>query len=244
MSGAFPSERGTVLLARCLEAGDRIAPMLTVGDREALLLNLRLLTLGDTINAVLRCPAASCGEPMDLSLAVSTLLLPPYLDSRATYDITVDVDGRACEATFRLPTAADLDCAAPLARTDPDRAATGILRRCVLRARAGGVTVQPDDLPVAAQDAISEAMAEYDPQAELNLDLCCPACGFSFSALFDAAAFFLNELEQLGAQLLADVHTLALHYHWSEAEIRRMPVSRRKKYLAMLAHAGPVRRLQ
>ena len=180
---------------------------------------------------------------MDLTLSVSALLLPPYDNASASHEIAIDVAGSACDVIFRVPTAADLVSAALVARTDPARGAAEILNRCILRATLEGVAVAARDLPAVAQDAISEAMAEHDPQAELNLDVCCPACGESFPALFDTATFLLNELEQVAGQLLVDVHTLALHYHWSESEILRMPASRRKKYLAMLDRADPRRRL-
>ena len=52
-----PAERGTDLLARCLTDGEEIAAALSVGDREAALLHLRRITIGDTIDAVLTCPS-------------------------------------------------------------------------------------------------------------------------------------------------------------------------------------------
>ena len=36
------------------------------------------------------------------------------------------------------------------------------------------------------------------------------------------------------ASLLADVHRLAWHYHWSEAEILALPRGRRAHYLALI----------
>jgi hypothetical protein len=35
--------------------------------------------------------------------------------------------------------------------------------------------------------------------------------------------------------LYQEVHLLALHYHWAEAAILQMPVSRRRRYLRLLA---------
>jgi phage FluMu protein gp41 len=80
----LPAERTTELLARCVE---RIGPLeaapqtvlgLTVGDREALLLQIRRLTFGDRLDAVVACPSAECGEQMDLELSVRDLLVEPY----------------------------------------------------------------------------------------------------------------------------------------------------------------------
>ncbi len=235
--GALPSERATALLARCLRDGDRIAPRLTVGDREALLLHLRRLTLGEAVDCVLRCPAETCGEPMEVALGVSDLLLPPYREVRASYAVTVDADGAGYEVSFRLPTAGDLDRIAVLARSDPEKGAVEILRRCVLCAARDGTPLDASELPAAVRSAVSAAMAEHDPQAELELDLLCPVCGAAFSVVFDTAAFFLRELEERAASLLSEVHTLALHYRWSEAEILRMPARRRAQYHALVMGA-------
>src|ERR1700733_1838743 len=75
----------TAMLARCVCRLGSISPVtpeavraLSVGDREALLLHLRRLTLGEGMSCVLGCPA--CAEKLDLDLRVSELLLPPYPD--------------------------------------------------------------------------------------------------------------------------------------------------------------------
>jgi hypothetical protein len=234
-AGALPSERATTLLARCLLDGDRIAQALTIGDREALLLHLRRLTIGDAVDAVLRCPAGGCGEQMEIALAVSDLLLAPYRDVHRTYEVAVDVEGARYDVRFRLPTASDVGQAAVLAHRDPEQGATEILRRCVLRAATADAVMDVERLPAAVRSAVSAAMSERDPQAELDLALRCPSCGASFSALFDTATFFLRELEERAAKLLAEVHTLAWHYHWSEGEILSMPARRRAQYLALIA---------
>src|SRR5262245_9204523 len=54
-----PASRATALLARCVAGGEDVAHALTVGDREALLLQLRRLTFGETMECVLRCPVPS-----------------------------------------------------------------------------------------------------------------------------------------------------------------------------------------
>jgi hypothetical protein len=235
--GVLPGARATALLARCLPDGDRLAYTLTVGDREALLLHLRRLTIGEVLDCILRCPAESCDEPMEIALGVGDLLVAPYREVRASYEAVVEEEGARYDVCFRLPTAADLDDTVALARSDPERGAGEILRRCVLRAARNGAVLDAADLPATVRSAVAGAMAERDPQAELELDLCCPVCGTSFSTLFDTATFFLRELEERAGRLLGEVHTLALHYHWSEAEILRLPARRRALYLALVTGA-------
>jgi hypothetical protein len=77
-------------------------------------------------------------------------------------------------------------------------------------------------------------MADLDPQAELLLDLICPECGNRFSALFDAASYFFQELSGSIEHVYREVHVLALYYHWSEAEILSMTPRKRQRYLELL----------
>jgi hypothetical protein len=235
-----PSARATALLARCLaDAGDpeEVAGALTVGDREALLLHLRRLTLGDAVPCVLRCPSAACAERLELELRVSDLLLPPYAEARPTWELDLEERGARYAVTFRLPTAADLDAAAALARADPESGAAELRRRCVLRAEREGSPIAAGELPAGAREAVEAAMAVRDPQAELELELRCPACRAEFSVVFDTAAFFLQELDERGERLLQEVHALAWHYHWSERDILRLPARRRARYLELVADA-------
>ncbi|HET7035606.1 MAG TPA: hypothetical protein VFI42_08000 [Thermomicrobiaceae bacterium] len=234
---ALPSERASALLARCLLDGAEVVRSLSAGDREALLLHLRRLTLGDRLECLLHCPAGECGEAMEFTLRATDLLMPPYHEARPSYDVAVEFDGARHEVTFRLPTSADLDHAATLARHDAEAGARELLRRCVARVARGGVPLALEALPASARAAIATAMAAHDPQAEIELDLACPSCGAAFSVIFDAATFFLQELDRRGERLLQEVHFLAWHYHWSEREILAMPARRRARYIELLADA-------
>ena len=51
----------------------------------------------------------------------------------------------------------------------------------------------PEHVSPALADSVAELMAELDPQAEIVLDLCCPACGGAFTAPFDAADYLFRE---------------------------------------------------
>lgn len=228
-----PSERGTALLGRCVRGGEGVARALTVGDREALLLELRRLSIGETLECVLRCPNESCGERMEFAIAVRDLLLPPYSDARPSYETFVEDAGALYRVSFRIPTAEDLDRAATVAQRDPERGTREIFERCVLQADRDGVALGAEELPDAVRSGVSTAIGDRDPQAEIELDLRCPACEAAFAALFDAATFFLGELDERATRLLRDVHTLALTYHWSEAEILGMSSRRRAQYLEL-----------
>jgi hypothetical protein len=239
----LPAQRTTALLSRCLARLGPLSPVapetaasLTAGDREALLLNLRRLSLGERLQCVVNCPEPHCGERLDLDLRVSDLLLPPYLHTRERYETTIAENGDAYHVRFRLPTGAYQEEAAALVRSDPQAAADLLLRRCV----EGVVTEDGrgvEDLPPVIVDRLPAVMAELDPQAELVLNLACPACDDVFSALFDAAAYLFQELDDRTRHIYGEVHLLALYYHWSEAEIMDMTPRKRRLYLDLLAGA-------
>jgi hypothetical protein len=247
-----PASRTTALLTRCMT---RLGPLssvsketvqaLAVGDREALLLHLRRLTLGERMECVLSCANPDCGEKMDLDLKVSDLLLPPYSHAREWYEKTMTENGNAYRVRFRLPNGADLEAAAPLAFGDAKAAANLVLQRCVEEVNVdGGTTLSTSALPQAVVWNLPQAMADLDPQAEIHLDLTCPACGAAFGVLFDTADYLFRELSAERMALYREVHLLAFYYHWSESEIMAMTRGKRRLYLSLLADALSERRTQ
>jgi len=239
----LPVQRATLLLARCLTRLGELSPVTTdtvasliAGDREALLLHLRRLTLGESLRCVLSCPDPDCGEKMDLDLRVGDLLLPPYPHAREQYETTITENGDTYRVRFRLPTGAHQEEAAALARSALQPATDLLLSRCVEDvATEDGEGV--GELPPVAADRLPTVLAELDPQAELMLDVTCAACDHGFSALFDAAAYLLQELDHRAKHIYEEVHSLAFYYHWSEAEIMSMTPRKRLLYLDLLADA-------
>lgn len=248
------ARRASSVIARCLVTDpglpepEVMAGRLTAGDREAVLLHLRRVTFGDEMVATLRCEDPACAEVFEIALLASALLLPPYRRPRLEYGVTVDDDG-PWKIRFRLPTGDDQEAAAPIAAVDAGAGAALILRRCVTRVTspggarpdgAGGAPDAPpaDALPMAAPDVVAAAMAAHDPQAEIELDLVCPACGRRTTALFDAATFLLRELDRSVERLFAEVHLLASVYHWSESAILALSPMRRTRYLQLIAGAN------
>ncbi|MFC2077577.1 hypothetical protein ACFLTM_02070 [Candidatus Bipolaricaulota bacterium] len=240
----LPVQLATALLARCVEqlgAERAITPnlinRLTVGDREALMLQLRRLAFGDRMPCTARCPDPVCGEQLEWDLEIKDLLQPPYTDSQEVYETSISAGGGdEFSVRFRLPTGADQEAAAAQALDDVDAAADLIFRRCVEAiATPDGEPAEPPPETVRAR--VPDLMSEFDPQAELSLSLTCPACGGTFSTVLDASAYFFQEVDQRADDLYREVHTLAFHYHWSESEIMTMTTEKRHRYLGLLADA-------
>ncbi len=210
----------SVLLDACIVEPAHVANRLLAGDRDYLILQLRRLTLGERVQAVLECPR--CGAKMDIDFQAADVPVERRPQTGSVYTLALGPD-RAIR--FRLPNGADQEAVARLGTTE---AVETLLERCVLE----GAPLAP-----AERDAVIAAMEEHAPLVELELDLTCPECSHSAVVPFDTTAFFLREMTGRRQYLLREVHSLALHYHWSEAEILSMVQSRRRAYLELLSDA-------
>ncbi len=236
----LPAQWATEVLARCLVSLGEKTPVtrdavrsLTVGDREALLLQLRRISTGDPLQCILTCPSPDCRRKMDLELKVSDLLVPPCSEAMQTYETTVEDAGQAYWVRFRVPTGSDQEAAAALARSDLGGAEELLLRRCVeLVTGVDGAGV--DSFPAAIREQLPARMAELDSQAELTLRLTCPVCYCPFAAIFDAISYVFEEMRARVSHLYREVHLLAYHYHWSLSEILGMHMRTRRRYLQLL----------
>jgi hypothetical protein len=126
--------------------------------------------------------------------------------------------------SFRLPTGADQE---EVARIADENVRPWLLRRLTLEPEQLG---EIDEALLAEADAALEAVAPViinQVQAE------CPECGATNSVDLDP----YRVLARRSDDLLRQVHQIATHYHWSEAEILAMPRMRRQRYLDLIDRA-------
>jgi hypothetical protein len=243
-ASALASERTSALLARCVSrlgesdcSGTDLVRSLSLGDREALLLHIRRITFGERMDCVLRCP--DCSERVECELRVADLLLPAAEHRQRWHEETLTADGLGFRVRFRIPTAADLEAAIYGAPAGPEVVARTVLAGCVEWVRpeqeVGGADLAAAGWPADLVAQLNARIAELDPQAEISLQLTCPACGQTFASSLDTADYLLRERETRERRIYEEVHQLALAYHWSEGEILGMPRRRRRLYLDMLA---------
>jgi hypothetical protein len=238
--------RETALLTRCIvcfgsgvPATESMVRSLSVGDREALLLHLRLLTYGDRMSCVLACPQEGCREKMNLDLFVRRLLVERYEQRSEWHEFSIRISEKDHKVRLRVPTGEDMELLSNCAAANPATAEMLLVQRCAkvsTRDREG--PLQVDSLPSALIDAIGRKLSELDPQAEILLSMPCATCGRSFTAEFDAGAYLYQELRGHVAHLYREVHTIARSYHWSEADILGMTPKNRSIYLDLLAGEG------
>ncbi len=195
---------------------------LCVADRQYLMLRLAALLDGEQLWMKINC--GQCEQPFDVDLRRCDL---PLKQAGADFP-RVTLQLRKCVIELRVPTGADQERIAQLAE---EQAIQQLLQYCI-RSVNGEATdsefircLSDDEI-----DLIDEALDEVSPALCQQLLVACPECGQQQYAELDHYAlpginehFFYDE-----------VHTLASHYHWSEAAILELPLARRRLYLDMI----------
>ena len=222
-------EEALELLAGCVEriggfheVSAALIGALSRGDRARLALAARASAQGDAVPLVVQCPAAGCGALADLALSTTDLL--GDTTSPRPLDVTVATpDG---DFTVREPSG------------DDERAAGGsddaLWGRLVSR---GGEPVGAEGwsaLDPASVQELAIALAALDPGADLAIVSSCPQCGTWIEVELDPVELLVQSLATGEQRLLAEVHSLAFHYGWSEADILALPRPRRFAYLGLL----------
>jgi hypothetical protein len=195
-----------------------------IGRRDSLLLDLRDALFGPEVHCLTDC--THCGEPIELDFRIDDIRVPHGEPGRPYY-----LEAGNYEVQYRLPDSADL---LALDGEAPARAERQLLARCVLDAWTQDGDVAVAELPDAVLSAVSQGMSEADPQAEVLLEVSCPACSAMSPAPFDIVSHLWTELDAWARRMLREVHTLAQVYGWGEAEILRMSAARRRAYLDLI----------
>jgi len=194
---------------------------LCVTDLDALLLLLRQMLFGNLIRTDIACPAAGCGARIDVAFRIGEYLAHHRPRTARGVEAAEEPGWfrlRNTPVSFRLPTAAD-----QAAVTQALKPARELVRRCI----------RPAGISAGLLRRVETAMEALAPSLSQNLQGRCPQCETSVDFYFDVQQFVLSELGNQAALIYEDVHALALHYHWSQAEILELPRGRRARYAEM-----------
>lgn len=225
--GQHPLERSLTILATALpECSREELANLSIGTRDALLLDLNRNTFGDRLDIWVSCPA--CRERLEFDVRTSNLLA--MTKGHQSADHTLKHHG--FDLRFRLPNSYDL--AAAIREPDPDSACRRLIDAVVIQASRDGRPSSIDRLIDGEADLLSEALMNADPLCEIQFNLSCPSCGHTWAPIFDAGAYLWSKIEVCAVQLLSEVHILARAYAWSEEEILSLSDTRRNRYLGLI----------
>jgi len=245
------ASRVTDLLAHCIE---RIGPLtditpalvrgLLAGDRDYLVLKLMQLTMGNRVQAVMVCPNPRCGRKIDMDFNLSDVPVKQGGVTAPAFSMELPkpdaagsgTAGGGCRVDFRLPTGGDQEDLASLVVESEEQAVAQLLARCIRRMDGkNGIDIADiSGLPASARNEIEARMEELAPQVEMEMEAICPECEKGFSFLFNVSQLFIDELNTDLDRLYREVHFLAFHYKWAEADILAMPRRKRRRYLELL----------
>lgn len=217
-----------LLVAALPESDPETLVTLSIGQRDRYLLQLRENLFGPHLANTAVCPF--CSERIEWENRVADFLIPQD-ESKATTD-RFDIDVDEYHLCVRLPNS--LDIAAVIGNEDAESAQQQLLLRCVLKVERSGASCAVDQLPDTLIRMLNQHIESLDPQAEIRINLNCPACSHSWDALFDIASLLWSELNDWAERMLQTVHKLALAYGWSERDILNLSPVRRQLYLGML----------
>jgi hypothetical protein len=221
-----PTRRALLLLAAASpdETYEALA-QLPIGARNAQLLELRARLFGEALVAVTDCP--QCGERLEIEMRASELGGETHAPAAP---LDVRVDGYALRV--RLPNSMDLLAVANESQMTIAR--EKLFERCLVEIQSADPAPAVASLPAFILDAVSEQMAQADPQANLELALTCPNCAHAWQTPLDPIAFLWGEIDAWAQRVLREVHALASAYGWREQEILALSPQRRQIYLEMI----------
>jgi hypothetical protein len=226
-----PVGRALALLAASSGVAASELAELSLGERDRLLFALRERLFGTRLSSLATCPR--CAETVELICEIGDLTLArggrDLVEETESDAQPMQLDAHDHEVLYRRLTSADLLALRP--GEDLAAARGRLLDRCILTASRTGEPVGAAELPDEVKDAVAAALATDDPQADVQLDLTCAACGAQWQAAFDIAAYLWSEVEAWAHRTLLEIHTLAARYGWSESAILSMSAWRRQVYL-------------
>ena len=202
---------------------------LTVGTRIECLLRLVLGDARSEIALALRCPA--CGGELEIELTASEIT-ELQQQAAASEETIVVGEGRV---RLRRPTGNDQLAWLGQGFESEADALRQMLSTLIVGDAEQRLFEVGSELEGGVLEKIGHAMDEHDPLVNFSVQVQCPDCGREHVCEIDLEELSLNRLQQAQFHLLATVHRLARHYHWSEEEIFKVPYWRRDHYLNLMA---------
>lgn len=207
---------------------------LSIGWRNAYLLQLREKWFGSQMGCVDRCP--HCGAPNEFEINVQDLLSVQAGALAEDHGTPQDESGRGLRTTqgeleikFRLLTSYDL--AEISACRDWDKGRAWGITGCIEALLCNGEPMDITELTEEEIAVLGDCLDEADPLSCTSYFLNCSECGEEWQGEFDIVRYLWQELTGVVLRLLDDVDILARAYGWSEEEILSLSKPRRAYYL-------------
>jgi hypothetical protein len=202
---------------------------LTVGKRIECLLSLIAPEEQTKIAVGFACQNANCAQDLEIELSLNEIFL---LQEEAYADEQVAMKVGDKQLGLRRPTATDQLTWLKSGFADEETAIQTMISTLLLPGNDGPFA--SEDVVAARASWIEQLLDDNDPLIDFKVEVHCSYCGTERMFEIDLEDLSLRRLRQAQSRLLATVHTLASHYHWSEKEIFSVPYWRRVHYLNLI----------
>jgi hypothetical protein len=216
LSRALPEQEAVLSLLMLVwpeHSADELA-LLPLGERDALLLELRAELFGPRMEGFAICP--ECGAELEVS--ADSRALAQGLRSELTKS-SVEIAGHSMRPVNSL----DLMASSHAANEDEARG--------ILLARSLGLETCEMAQLGESLSTLAEMFERVNASAEIRMRLECTVCRNQPVLDLDVAPFLLREIVAAARRLMVEIHELASVYGWSEAAIASMTAARRAAYL-------------
>lgn len=200
---------------------EEIVSELSVGDRQFLMRQLAVYM--DDQPVWLTAVCHRCAEKFDVSFRQSELPVKPAGEGYPSRDIEVSLG----KITVSVPTGNDQRAVSVI--TDDQKALRTLITRLV-KLKGRRQRLKPEHLTAEDIEKIESVSEAMSPEIATEVLAVCPHC----EAQNRLTASPYSCFEKSTDTLFNEVHTIAMHYHWSEQDILDLPSARRQKYLKLI----------
>ncbi len=220
----------TRLLNQCLSKrdGDTFESQffwdMSVAERLQALISITRHSIGGATTAIADCCNEVCKEKIELELELSSFVRET---PRKIEWLSPEQKTFVC----RLPTGTDQQAWYQYAKT------TGAADEAWFAHRLLEENEQsiPSSIPDIWLQPLAAALEAADPLTVLAIDVRCPFCDTPVCVEVDLEFLLLEDLRTKQRRMIEQIHRLARHYHWNEANIVAIPQWRRDRYLSRIA---------
>lgn len=221
-------ERSLYLLSAIYLTDVSTVAKMSIGDRDASLLNFREWIFGSRFINIANCP--HCAAAIEWETDIEDLKLQEVLPGTATKILKMEEEGFKID--FRLPNSYDMIqvISNPAIAGDPSK----IIAGCILHVEQDQKEFTKDKLPQKIIEGIGERMSAADPQADIKMVLSCPDCNNQWEAPFDILNYLWTEIDSWAKRVIKEVAVLARAFSWREEDILNLSPQRRQLYLELV----------
>lgn len=202
--------------------------LLSIGQRDTRLLQLRKYLFGSTLHNTTICP--ECNTKMEWDMDLQDLIIQEVDNSEFSLEHTIEVDN--FKIRFRLPNSKDILMI--LSKDDDKSKSNALINNCILEIKAINSNNKIKSIPKKIIRTLAEKIPELDPAADIRMNITCPSCENRWMVVFDIMSYLWWEIDNWVQKTLQEVYILASAFGWSEKDILNMDAERRHIYIGMI----------